>query len=206
MKKLIILSIFLFRVIFAFACDLPGHFRFEVINSYEELLYFGCYDAVNRGPHITEYILTRERLEGQRAARPAARFTQNRDGGVLQALLAENGFSLPNHDNFTNSGFDRGHMAPNADFNDTHENALLTFFIANIWPQTPRLNRVDWLVTENETRRLAREYGAVRVIILVDEFSGRFVRDIQVPTNFKRFVYCVVTDDLIYEITVWQEF
>ena len=131
-------------------------------------------------------------------------FTQDRDGGFLQALLAENGLSLPHHSDYTHSGYDRGHMAPNADFNDTYENALATFFIANIWPQTPDVNRREWLRTENETRRLAAEYLLVRVIIIVDEFSEEKIAGITIPSCFKRRVYDLYTGDLIYEIDINQ--
>ena len=204
MAKKLLLAVFLFRLYLVFPCDLPDHFAFDVSNSSDELLYSGCYDAVNRGPHIIQYILTKERAESRGVRRPSANFTQNRDGGVLQSRLEEHGFSLPHHGDFTRSGYDRGHMAPNADFNDTHENALMTFFIANIWPQSPAVNRVTWLQTENETRRLASEYLEVYVIIIVDEFSELQVGDIRVPLNFKRWVYDLGTNELIYEIVVDQ--
>jgi len=193
----------LFRLTAVFACELPGHFDFDVSNE-QEILYSGCYDAVNLGPHIIEYILTKERAEATGVRRPSVRFTQDRDGGVLQALLLENGYSLPHHRDYTNSGYDRGHMAPNADFNDTYENALMTFFIANIWPQTPNVNRVEWLRTENKTRSLASEYLFVKVIIIVDEFSEERVGNIQIPLCFKRRVYDLYSGELIYEIDVYQ--
>ena len=193
------------HVFYIFPCELPDHFDFEVSNTDEEILYYGCYDAINKGPHITEYILTKERAESVGVRRPSAWFTQNRDGGVLQRLLAEHGHSLPRHSDYTNSGYDRGHMAPNADFNDTYENALMTFFIANIWPQTPEVNRVEWLRTENRTRRLAVEYLIIKVIIIVDEFSDKKVNDIQVPLNFKRRVYDSYSGALIYEIDIYQD-
>jgi len=201
-KKIFLLLIFT-RLAAVFACDLPGHFEFDVSNS-EEVLYSGCYDAVNLGPHIIDYVLTKERAESRGVRRPSARFTQDRDTGVLQNLLTENGYSLPHHRDYTNSGYDRGHMAPNADFNDTYENALMTFFIANIWPQTPNVNRVEWLKTENETRRLASEYLGVKVIIIVDEFTEEKVGDIQIPSCFKRRVYDLNTDELIYKIDIYQ--
>jgi len=205
LKKLFLILLF-FRFAYVFACDLPGHFDFDVSNSIdEEILYSGCYDTVNLGPHIIEYILTKERAEARGVKRPSASFTQDRDGGVLQSLLAENGYSLPHHRDYTRSGYDRGHMAPNGDFNDTYENALATFFIANIWPQTPDVNRVQWLKTENETRRLASQYAVVKVIIIVDEFSAEKVGNIQVPSCFKRRVYDVSTGELIYEIDVYQQ-
>jgi len=191
-----------FRLIYA--CDTEGHFWFEVFNSEEELLYSGCYDAINLGPHIIVYILTKERAQARGVRRPSTTFTQNRDGGVLQELLIENGYSLPHHRDFTNSGYDRGHIAPNADFNDTYENALATFFIANVWPQTPNVNRVTWLRTENETRMLAAEYLQVKVLIIVDEFSEEKVGNITIPINFKRRIYDLDTGDLIYEIDIYQ--
>jgi DNA/RNA endonuclease G (NUC1) len=203
MARYISLLFFIFHITFAFPCDLEGHFDFDVSNN-EEILYSGCYDAINKGPHIIEYIVTKERAESTGVRRPSARFTQNRDGGILQNLLSENGYSLPSHYDYSNSGYDRGHMAPNADFNDTYENALMTFFIANIWPQTPEVNRVKWLATENETRRLTGEYPVVKVIIIVDEFTENNVNDITVPLVFKRRVYDSGSGELIYEIDVYQ--
>jgi len=203
MAKKLFFVLLLFRLSFGFACDLSGHFDFEVSNE-EEMLYSGCYDAINKGPHMIQYILTKERA-GKGVERPSARFTQNRDGGVLQNLLKENGYSLPSHDDYTRSGYDRGHMAPNADFDDTYENALLTFFIANVWPQTPTVNRSEWVKAENETRRLAFTYMVVKVIIIVDEFSDKKVKDIQVPLCFKRRAYDVDSGELIYTIDVYQE-
>jgi len=184
---------------------MEGHFDFDVSNT-EEVLYQGCYDAVNMGPHIVEYILTKERAEATGIQRPSASFTQNRDSGVLQQWLEENGYSLPHHRDYTNSGYDRGHMAPNADFNDTYENALKTFFIANIWPQTPNVNRVEWLKTEIETRKLASQYQLVKVIIIVDEFSQEKVGKISIPSCFKRRVYDLYSGDLVYEINIYQGF
>jgi endonuclease G len=204
MRKIIPFLFIFFRLSFLSPCDLPDHFDFNVSNNNDEILYSGCYDAVHKGPHITEYQLTKERLEAPSVQRPSAAFTQYRDGGVLQALLAGHGFLLPRHSDYTNSGYDRGHMAPNADFNDTRENALKTFFTANIWPQTPEVNRVTWLETENETRSLAREYNAVHVVIIVDEFSTLTVNDIQVPLNFKRYVYDAATNELLFEVIISQ--
>jgi DNA/RNA endonuclease G (NUC1) len=201
--KNIFLILLFFRLAAVFACDKEGHFIFDVSND-QEILYSGCYDAINKGPHIIDYILTRERAESTGVRRPSARFTQDRDGGRLREILAENGYSLPNHRDYAYSGYDRGHMAPNADFNDTYENALMTFFIANIWPQTPDVNRIEWLRTENETRKLASLYLIVRVIIIVDEFSDEKVGDIQVPVCFKRRVYNYFSEELIYEIDIFQ--
>jgi len=203
MKTKAFILLLLFRISLVFACDLPGHFEFKVSNG-DEVLYSGCYDAVNLGPHIIEYILTKERAEATGIKRPSVAFSQDRDGGILLKLLADHGYSLPNHNDYTRSGYDRGHMAPNADFNDTYENAVRTFFMGNIWPQTPNVNRVTWLKTENETRKLASVYLSVKVVIIVDEFTDKKVANISVPSCFKRRVYNVKTGELIYQIDIYQ--
>jgi endonuclease G len=203
MKKNLFLLLLIFRITAAFTCDLPDHFEFDVSNE-EEVLYSGCYDAIHKGPHIIEYILTRERIISESVKRPSVKFAQDRDGGVLQNILKENGYSLPNHNDYTHSGYDRGHMAPNADFNDTTENAIMTFFIANVWPQTHSVNAGECLSAEKETRRLAIKYAIVKVVIIVDEFSDKQVKDIQVPLNFKRKVYDMDSDEPIYEVKVYQ--
>ena len=203
MKRIVFFALLFFRLTFVFPCDLDDHFDFEVSND-NEALYSGCYDAIHKGPHIIEYVLTKERAEGRGTRRPSVQFTQDRDGGILQNLLSENGHTLPHHRDYYRSGYDRGHMAPNGDFNDSYHNAVMTFFIANIWPQTPAVNRVEWLSTENETRKLAVEYLVVKVIITVDEFTDEKVGDIHVPLNFKKRVYDAESGELLYEADVYQ--
>ncbi|MBE0508858.1 MAG: DNA/RNA non-specific endonuclease [Marinospirillum sp.] len=50
------------------------------------------------------------------------------------------------HDNYTRSGYDRGHLAPNYAIAQIHgrEAQLKTFLMTNISPQTPELNRQVW--------------------------------------------------------------
>lgn len=60
--------------------------------------------------------------------------------------------------------YDRGHLAPAADFN-WNTNALAeTYLFTNIAPMTRKLNRVVWLDTEKEVRRLAKS-GTVHVVV-----------------------------------------
>ena len=208
MAKKLLLLLILFRFSFIFACDLLNHFVFTVQNSDEELLYWGCYDAENNGPHMVIWYLTKERTEGQGRANTI--FTQQRDGGQLLLDLLEAGFQLPSHADFTNSGFDRGHMAPNSHFNDTVENSRLTFFIANIWPQTPGVNRSgEWYHHEQVIDiENAQEYGYIRIEVVVTDFSdqqiGRSDRPITVPASFLRTAYRP-DGTIIYKIVVINE-
>lgn len=67
--------------------------------------------------------------------------------------------SRVNHDCYTHSGFDRGHMAPNHAIATRfgEEAQQETFLMTNVAPQTPNLNRRVW---ESLERRIAREYAS----------------------------------------------
>lgn len=61
------------------------------------------------------------------------------------------------HEDYTGSGFDRGHMVPNASIlNQYGQMAQLeTFLMSNICPQKPAMNRTIWADLEEEARRIA---------------------------------------------------
>lgn len=56
------------------------------------------------------------------------------------------------HGDYTNSGFDRGHMCPSDDRDSTAEENRTTFLLSNIVPQAPTLNRQAWKLLEDYTR------------------------------------------------------
>ena len=62
----------------------------------------------------------------------------------------------PLHSCYDNSGFDRGHLCPNADRN-AYDNGKETFMTTNIVPQTPALNRIIWKALEDYCRKLVEE-------------------------------------------------
>lgn len=60
-------------------------------------------------------------------------------------------------EDYTNSGYDRGHMTPSADRTATIEDNQATFLMTNIVPQTPNNNRGAWKNLEEYARKLVRE-------------------------------------------------
>lgn len=56
--------------------------------------------------------------------------------------------------NYTNSGFDRGHLCPSADRTESDEANSNTFLMSNIIPQAPNLNRIVWKDFEEYCRDL----------------------------------------------------
>lgn len=65
---------------------------------------------------------------------------------------------------YTNSGFDRGHLCPSADRTASEEDNSATFLMTNIVPQSPRLNRFVWANLEEYCRDLVRAGYFVNVL------------------------------------------
>jgi endonuclease G len=66
---------------------------------------------------------------------------------------------------YVNNIYDKGHMAPAADFNCTKEMLYKTFSYLNCSLQNQDLNRTTWRLLEARERLLANEYSVVTVEI-----------------------------------------
>ena len=64
---------------------------------------------------------------------------------------------------YTKSGYDRGHMAPAADMKWSKQAMAESFYMSNICPQNPNLNRGDWNDLEEKSRQWAKKYGTVYI-------------------------------------------
>lgn len=67
-------------------------------------------------------------------------------------------------DDYRNSGYDRGHMAPAADMKWSETAMRESFYMTNICPQNHNLNAGDWKELEELTREWAILYGKVYVV------------------------------------------
>lgn len=105
---------------------------------------------------------------------------------------------------YTKTGYDRGHLAPSADFAWDEKANALTFVMSNMAPQKPGLNRDSWRRLEEKVRGWACGEKHVSVItgpiikkglpqlksglIIPDEFF-KIVIDQTPPRKFIAFVY-----------------
>lgn len=62
------------------------------------------------------------------------------------------------------SGYDRGHMAPAADFSKSNVAMADSFFLSNIVPQVPDNNRGPWAQLESHVRTVTRRAGDTYVM------------------------------------------
>jgi endonuclease G len=92
---------------------------------------------------------------------------------------------------YLHSGYDRGHMCPSADREDSPEDNSSTFLFTNMEPQLHELNAGPWERFEEYERQRA-ERGAVLYIVAGGVFSAPFPtigKGVAVPAaNFKIIV------------------
>jgi endonuclease G len=75
-------------------------------------------------------------------------------------------------DDYTNSGYDRGHMCPSADRTATPEDNDATFILTNVVPQAPDNNRVTWEHLEAFSRSLVTKGHVLYIVAGVDGSNG----------------------------------
>ena len=106
-------------------------------------------------------------------------------------------------EDYTRSGYDRGHLAPAADMAFSAKAMDDSFCMSNMSPQTPALNRGVWKNLEEQVRRWAQGFGAVFVVsgpVLdknANEYSKIGRNAVAVPEYFYKALLTKSGDSLI---------
>jgi endonuclease G len=99
------------------------------------------------------------------------------------------GYVTSDNNDYVNNIYDKGHMAPAADFNCTKEMLLKTFSYLNCTLQNERLNRGVWRILEMHERDLAAS-GNVKVKIICEYKQPNILpTGAWVPTGFYKFIW-----------------
>lgn len=67
-------------------------------------------------------------------------------------------------DDYRNSGYDRGHLAPAGDLAWSEQSMEESFYLSNMSPQLPAFNRGIWEQAESFTRKAAKVNGSLFVV------------------------------------------
>lgn len=152
--------------------------------------YSAGYDGRTRNPIWVYEHLTADNLKG------------NTDRSQLVFHEDE---TIPKHlravpEDYKGHGLDHGHMAPAADHATNLQTMNDTFYLTNICPQCPQLNRDYWAKLEKQARDFTREYPHVYVItgplyLPYQEGKRRFVKyqvigtnEVAVPSHFFKVI------------------
>jgi len=98
---------------------------------------------------------------------------------------------------YSRTGFDRGHLASNASFDYNRKIQKETFFMSNIAPQKPQLNRRYWAKVERFTRYLAVKYKQVEVVTGVCGNKGYIRNKIGIPAWWYKVIYVPKTNSYV---------
>lgn len=93
---------------------------------------------------------------------------------------------------YINSGFYRGHLAPDANFDYDLKTQVKTYSMANIVPQYPTLNRKAWIKAEKYERLIASKLKTITVINLVDYSKSTQQignNKLSVPNTFYKIIF-----------------
>lgn len=162
----------------------PDYLNAKLANSTRELCYesYGVFHSgLTRTPLWSAEKLTRSALMQAKGLKRENNFhAETRLPGNERAELSD----------YARSGFDRGHLSPNADFG-TKQGQYESFTLANMIPQAPELNRGEWEGVESVVRDLAKKKGTLYVVT-GPAFMGDKVKKIgrvMVPSHVWKAVY-----------------
>ena len=176
MKKLLIVLLFPFSV-FASQCpELYPKEPIEVKGTIElcNSFYVSLYDKQNQ-----RVIVVVERLKH----------------GSIGSVERDNQFHSdtrigrnPSPSQYTNTGYDKGHMAPAGDSSSIAE-MYQTFLMTNMTPQKPTLNRDALRMLEEHTRTLLSKSKSDMYVINVAIYNGNnSMNGIPIPTGYWKIV------------------
>jgi|GEM_PF-214383 len=138
-----------------------------------------------RLPNWVGYELTRDKTQGK--AKRQSRFLK--DPHVKG--------SCPIHDDYTKTGYDRGHMAAAADMAWSEQAMKESFYLSNVCPQHPDLNRRKWKELEDKVRSWAVADSAIVIVcgpVVADRCEKIGKNTVSVPYQFFKVVLSPYTN------------
>lgn len=115
-----------------------------------------CYDPDYRLARYVKHTVKKENLESAGAER--------RNKFIADKKIIEMRLPYVKPDEYRRSGYDKGHLAPAADFAHSQQGMDISFVMSNMAPQLKNLNRKAWLKLETQVRQWACGEGQLTVI------------------------------------------
>ncbi len=147
--------------------------------------YVTSYNPDNRIADWVAYELTAEESSARK----------DRDGLEFRMDPDLHGCTQAMREDYTGSGWTKGHLMPAADAAFDSQAMSETFYLTNVCPQTEALNAGDWQYLEKQVRAWARRYGSVFVV------TGPIVGENRYGTIGDRYV---VVPDYFYKALLVQ--
>ena len=85
---------------------------------------------------------------------------------------------------FTNTGFDRGHLQNDSNFDYSEESLKETYAMSNITLQYPKTNQISNRLIENRQREILKTQKEIEIYILIYYGDEKVKNKISIPTYF----------------------
>ncbi|WP_024790779.1 DNA/RNA non-specific endonuclease [Lebetimonas sp. JS085] len=182
MKKLLLLIPFF---LFAFTSKYLPNYNIDI--HCDKILHKKafdiCYSCKWKTPILVVYKVDGNLIDAKNLSRKSLRFRPD--------------YNLPTKcrsysKDYSRTGFDRGHLAPNAVFDYNRAIQKETFLMSNIAPQKPQLNRRLWAKIEKFVRIQARKYKDIRVITGVCGSLGTLGKkrhNVNIPAYWYKIIF-----------------
>lgn len=147
--------------------------------------YAYSYDYVNS--YWVSYILTKKMVKTKTVDRDGEEFKRDPQISNNYALTYD----------YSNTGYDRGHLCPAGDMNFNRTAMTETFFLTNISPQKPGLNRGIWRELEEQVRDWAVDNDSIYIVtgaIFSENPKTIGENNVAVPTEFYKVVADISSD------------
>lgn len=138
--------------------------------------YTVSYNSDYRIANWVAYELTAEEAKSKKTER-SNKFVSDPD---VKGATATN-------EDYTRTGYDRGHLAPAGDMKWSAKAMRESFYLSNICPQEPGLNRGIWKELEEQCRLWAMDNGSLLVVtgpVLTEDMKRLGKNRVAVPKSF----------------------
>lgn len=145
--------------------------------------YAVSYSSQHKNPEWVAYQLTLSRLEVADIPRDHS-FKKDPELNALDA----------HHREYTNTGYDRGHLAPALDMSFSEQALEESFYMSNICPQDPKFNKGIWKALENRVRAWAKKDKRLYIVTgpilrnTVNAQTPTIGKGVSVPRGFYKVI------------------
>lgn len=157
--------------------------RFQTARTEQVIRHEGYTVSYNSDYRVANWVAYE--LTGQEA-----KSKKNERSNKFVSDPAVKGASATNED-YTRTGYDRGHLAPAGDMKWSAKAMRESFYLSNISPQKPGLNRGIWKELEEQSRLWAKENGAVYIVtgpVLTPDLKRMGKNRVGVPRLFYKVI------------------
>lgn len=192
MKSQILLLSFAFCVL-SYAQDHGNNLVLGIPKTNGQLVnrigYAFSYSEIHEQPLFVTYQLTKKEVENKVA---------KRKDNFRKDPLVKTGSAIL--DDYKRSGYDRGHLAPAADMAWSEQAMSESFYLSNMSPQNPGLNRGMWAQLESNCRKWAVTNGKVHIItgpIIRPNYSSIGPNKVTVPQWYYKIIVSIEQEKAI---------